>query len=393
MIPGLHFRIRGLQPVVLRKIETHGTEVTSRKLVRRNDAISTSTFNQRRFPRLRHGRTTVVVSLILSAIPLFSQAEPRLEQQTPGQAALATLNGTVIDRSGASIGGAKVALTQERSPKGMEVLSNENGQFSFVNIAPGPYRLTVSASGFGELTSTGTLQPDETADLPPILMNVAVVVSDVEVRLTREELAQEQLKQQEEQRVLGFLPNFFASYLPDAVPLTSRQKFQLSWKVTLDPMAFALTGMVAGARHAANAYPGYGQEFEGYAKRYGSAYANLFVGTMLSEAVLPSLFKQDPRYFYRGTGSAKSRFFYAVSRTVIRKGDNGEWQPNYSGILGRLAAGGIANLYYPANDRGVGLTFENAALGIGANAFANVMQEFLLKQLTPKVAHVKIPKN
>jgi len=71
---------------------------------------------------------------------------------------------------------------------------------------------------------------------------------------------------------------------------------------------------------------------------------------------------------------------------VICKGDNGRWQPNYSNILGSVAAGGISNLYYPAQDRnGAGLTFENAAIGIGASAASNLLQEFLIRKLTPKV--------
>jgi hypothetical protein len=78
---------------------------------------------------------------------------------------------------------------------------------------------------------------------------------------------------------------------------------------------------------------------------------------------------------------------YAVKSSVMCKGDNGRWQVNYSGIIGGLAAGGIANLYYPAKDRnGVGLTFENALIGIGATAAANVLQEFVVRKLTPHVS-------
>jgi hypothetical protein len=128
---------------------------------------------------------------------------------------------------------------------------------------------------------------------------------------------------------------------------------------------------------------------QGYAKRFGAAYADMATGTLIGGAILPSLLKQDPRYFYKGTGSTKSRILYAVANSVICKGDNGKWQANYSGILGGLAAGGISNLYYPAQDRnGVGLTFENALIGIGATAAANVLQEFVIKKLTPSAAKV-----
>ena len=55
--------------------------------------------------------------------------------------------------------------------------------------------------------------------------------------------------------------------------------------------------------------------------------------------------------------------------------------------LGSLAAGGISNLYYPAQDRdGAGLTFENAAVGIGASAVSNLFQEFLIPKLPHKLS-------
>jgi hypothetical protein len=115
-----------------------------------------------------------------------------------------------------------------------------------------------------------------------------------------------------------------------------------------------------------NDYSAFGPGAGGYARRYAAAYGNVLRRSMITRVVLPSLLKQDPRYFYKGTGSTKSRIGYAISRAVIRKGDNGHWQPNYSEILGGFASGVLSNLYYPAQDRkGVRLTFENAAIGKG----------------------------
>jgi hypothetical protein len=109
-------------------------------------------------------------------------------------------------------------------------------------------------------------------------------------------------------------------------------------------------------------------------------------GTFIGSAILPSLLKQDPRYFYKGSGSKRSRILYAIANSVICKGDNGHWQPNYSNVLGNLAAGGISNLYYPAQNRnGAALTFENAAIGIGATAAANLVEEFLMRKLTTNI--------
>jgi len=109
---------------------------------------------------------------------------------------------------------------------------------------------------------------------------------------------------------------------------------------------------------------------------------------MIGGAILPSLLKQDPRYFYKGTGSTRSRFFYAIATTVICKGDNGHWQPNYSGLSASLASGGISNLYYPSADRnGVSLTFENSGIGLASGAVENLFQEFVVRKLTPKLTN------
>jgi hypothetical protein len=205
----------------------------------------------------------------------------------------------------------------------------------------------------------------------------------VDVTATRAELAQRQIKQQEQQRLFGVLPNFYVSYIPDAAPLNTRQKFELSWKSRLDPVRFGVTGIVAGIQQAQNIHSGFGDGAEGYAKRYAAGYANGLTRSLVSQVLLPSLFKQDPRYFYKGTGSTTSRMGYAISRAVIKKGDNGRWQPNYSGILGSLASGALSNLYYPAEDRkGVRLTFENTAIGIGGAAAGHLAQEFLFRRLT-----------
>jgi hypothetical protein len=147
-----------------------------------------------------------------------------------------------------------------------------------------------------------------------------------------------------------------------------------------------VTGAVAGVEQATGTLSGYGQGAQGYAKRYGAAYADLVTGTFIGGAIFPSLLKQDPRYFYKGTGSVRSRVLYAISMSVICKGDNGRWQPNYSGILGSLASGGISNLYYPATDRSdAALTFENMVIGIGETAAVNLLQEFVMRKITPNV--------
>ncbi len=223
---------------------------------------------------------------------------------------------------------------------------------------------------------------------PPIVLTVASNVTEVQVGVSPVEVAEEQIKIEEKQRVLGVLPNFYVSYIPDAVPLNSKQKFKLAWKTVTDPFTLVIVGGTAGVEQAQNHFREYGQGAQGYAKRFGAGYGDTLTGTFIGSAILPSLLKQDPRYFYKGTGRISSRALYAIANSVICKGDNRRWQPNYSSVLGSLAAGGISNLYYPSQDRnGAELTFENAAIGIGGTAVTNLLQEFLIRKLTPKLNH------
>ncbi|HEX4167006.1 MAG TPA: hypothetical protein VHZ55_16195 [Bryobacteraceae bacterium] len=192
----------------------------------------------------------------------------------------------------------------------------------------------------------------------------------------RRQKAAEQLKAQEHQRILGIFPSFAVTNIPDAVPLSPTQKFQLSLHSALDPMQFGIAAVDAGISQAFNDFKGYGQGAQGYFKRWGAAYADNFDGAILGGAVFPTLLHQDPRYFRKGTGSFASRLFYAVSTTFRAKNDNGKWQPNYSNILGNIAAGGIANLYYPSTDKGVSLIFERAFTVTGEGAAGGVLLEF-----------------
>jgi len=217
---------------------------------------------------------------------------------------------------------------------------------------------------------------------------VAANVTEVQVGVPQTEVADEQIKIEEKQRVLGAIPNFYVTYTPNPAPLDAKQKFELAWKTVLDPVTFLVVGGLAGVQQAQNHFVGYGQGAQGYAKRFGANYADTVSSTFIGSAILATLLKQDPRYFYKGTGSTPSRFLYAIANSVICKGDNRRWQPNYSNVVGNLASGGISNLYYPAQDRnGAELTFENAAIGIGAGAISNLLQEFLLRRLTPIHEH------
>jgi hypothetical protein len=304
--------------------------------------------------------------------------ENRSEPQLAGR-----ISGRIVDPSGVAIAGASVALVPGHGGE-LKRLTGQDGQFEFADVPAGDFRLTVASAGFEAKLYSGVLHGGESLAVPPMGLTISEVVTEVHVAPVNVEVAQQQIKAEEQQRALGFVPNFFVSYVQNAEPLSRKQKFELAWKSTIDPVNFALTGAIAGVEQAQNDFSGYGQGTEGYAKRYGATFANGAINTFLGSAVFPSLLKQDPRYFYKGTGSKRSRILYAVVNAVICKGDNGRWQPNYSGIMGGLAAGGISNTYYPAKDRnGLGLTFENTLIGIGTTAATNILQEFLIKRLTP----------
>jgi hypothetical protein len=160
------------------------------------------------------------------------------------------------------------------------------------------------------------------------------------------------------QRVFGVMATFNTTRDKDALPLSSGQKYHLFFKSASDPWPFLLTAVGAGIDQAQNSFPEYGQGVEGYAKRWGAGYTDYFTGNLLGNAVLASLFREDPRYFQRGTGSYTTRFLWAAGSTVWCKRDSGTWGPNYANVLGNLMGAAVSNLYYPASDRTVGETLE-----------------------------------
>jgi hypothetical protein len=194
--------------------------------------------------------------------------------------------------------------------------------------------------------------------------------------VSQQDRAAEQVRRQEKQRIVGVVPNFNVSYSEDAAPLSRKQKLHIAFRTAIDPVSFGIAAFDAGLSQAQNEFPGYGQGMQGYGKRFGASYADNFDGTLLGNAIFPILLKQDPRYFRRGEGSFSSRLFYSLSTTVWSKSDNGKWGPNYSNVLGNLAAGGISNLYYPASDRGTDLAFERGLTVTAYGALGGVFNEF-----------------
>jgi hypothetical protein len=338
------------------------------------------------------GQAADVISVANAELPDAPGLGAGVEQESSATQTAGSISGVVVDSSGAAVAGARVTLSRDDEPGVKETLSGSDGRFTFSNVTPGEFKLLIAAAGYGARNMAGTVQAGQNLQLNEQGLTIAATTNDVTVTVSQQEVGELEVKAEEQQRVLGILPNFYVRYAPNPAPLSSKMKFELAWKTVIDPVTFALTGAVAGVEQANDTFPGFGQGASGYAKRYGAAYADGFIGTMIGSAILPSVLKQDPRYFYKGSGTIRSRALYAIANSVICKGDNGRWQANYSAILGGLAAAGISNLYYPASSRnGAGLTFENAAIGTAETAAANLLQEFLIRRLTPKAPKYTAP--
>jgi hypothetical protein len=266
------------------------------------------------------------------------------------------------------------------------MVSDANGEFSFIQILPGSYRVIVSAKGFALFTSAEfVVRVKQAYEVPDISLSVATSNIEVTVRPT-DLIAAEQIRAEEKQRLIGVIPNFYTSYVYDAAPLTWKQKFSLATRGTFDPVAILGVGFAAGIEQANNSYAGYGQGAAGYSKRFAAKFADGRSSDFLTHAVFPSLLHQDPRYYYQGSGSVKSRFLHAVGSAFVTRSDSGRTVPNYSYLLGDMCAGALSNLYYPAANRGAHLVFTNAAVGLAGRVGGNLLREFLSRRLTTNVS-------
>jgi Carboxypeptidase regulatory-like domain len=326
-----------------------------------------------------------VVTLLLclcasTASKAQEQPTPPLDapRQQPG-----IIVGTAVDVNNEPVPGASVTLEGPALRDPRAIVSNDSGFFEFKDLEPGsPYHVIISAMGFADWTSDEViLKPGQYVILTVSKLRIATALTQVNVGYSPVEIATEQVKIEEQQRIFGFIPNFYAEYDPNAAPLTTKLKFQLAAKVSYDPVTLIGVGVFAAANQAGDR-PNYPQGAKGYAERYGAVYADGVTDIMIGGAVLPSLLHQDPRYYYQGTGTNKSRVFHALRSSFVCKGDNGQWQPNYSTMGGDLAAAALSNAYYPASNRGVGLFLSQFFIDTGQRAAANVAQEFILRRLT-----------
>lgn len=185
-------------------------------------------------------------------------------------------------------------------------------------------------------------------------------------------------KQQEDKRILGILPNYrtLPAFDEAVPPLTPREKFVLAAKDSFDYSAVLVAGFYAGLGQLQDQYPAYGQGGAGYGKRFAGAFADQVIGNFMSEAIFPTVFHQDPRYYRMGRGGFRKRCAYAVSRIWLIRGDNGKTQFNWGEIAGNAAAAGISTAYYPADNRTFSDTASKWGTQIATDAGFNIIKEF-----------------
>lgn len=186
--------------------------------------------------------------------------------------------------------------------------------------------------------------------------------------------------------------------LPDAASettrLTSRQKFDTFVKRTYSPYTFASAAVSATWAQMWGDYYGYGGGMEGWGKRYGASVANAEVRNLFISLALPVVFKQDPRYHMSRKHGVVPRGWYAGTRVLVTRSDDGRQVFNWSEVLGVLFTSSIQNSYYPRRDRGFGETMQRFSGGLASDATSNLLREFSpeIKRIARKIIPVRARK-
>lgn len=298
----------------------------------------------------------------------------------------ATISGTVLDVNGDMVPGATVVLKAESSDNRREVVSDDNAAFKFDSVSPGiPYEVSVHVKGFSDWTSPSIVLEPSQFFLEDIRLKMEGDSTSITVYGSTDEIAVQQVRLAEQQRVFGLIPNFYANYdSANTVPLTTKLKFKLAMKVSTDPITILGVGFMSGIDQAANR-PDYVQGAKGYGQRFGANAAGAFSDILLAGAVLPSLLHQDPRYFYQGTGGTGSRLRHAMASPFICRGDNGRTQINFSSMGGNMGATALSMAYYPDSNRSIGNVFVTFGISTAERVMAAIAQEFIIPRFTPSL--------
>ena len=180
----------------------------------------------------------------------------------------------------------------------------------------------------------------------------------------------------EDKRVLGVLPNYRTAELTaDYHPISAKYKLHIALKDSFDYPLIGLGAAYAALYQLENSHPQFGQGTLGYLRRFGTSYNDQLMGNMMTEGILPILFKEDPRYFRMNEGPKSKRAWYAATRIFVTKTDTGKASFNYAEILGNSTAAAIGLSYY-SDDRDVPDYLQNVAIQLATDAFSQVLKEF-----------------
>jgi hypothetical protein len=322
---------------------------------------------------------TLLALVLLVGVPASAQSIAKPETTT------GSIRGTILDPTEDVVPNATVVLQGPVAGDRRTAVTNDYGAFAFHDLTPQvPYKITITAEGFVAWSSSVTLEAGENKSLPGIKLRVEAAQRTVAVSASSsKEIATQQLKAEEQQRILGVIPNLYVTYERHPEPLTSKMKMELAFKDLTHPFFLVRAGLLAGMGQARNS-PDYGQGAEGFGKRMGTSAADVFTESMVGNAILPALLHQDPRYFYQGTGTKGSRARHAILSAFLCPGDNGNLQPNYSTWGGALISSAISTAYYPASDRSAGRVFSSFGIGMALHAVGGLAQEFILAKHTSR---------
>jgi hypothetical protein len=182
---------------------------------------------------------------------------------------------------------------------------------------------------------------------------------------------------QQTKRILWIIPNYRSvsanTYLP---PQSFKEKFWLATQDSFDYSAFIYAGIFAGTAMAGKSEPSFGQGAGGYGNYFAHTFADDTVENYMVEAIVPSMTKEDSRYYTLGKGGVLKRSGYALSRLFITRSDSGNRTFNLSEVVGAGAAAGVGNAYYPADQNQLVKTYQRWLSQIAQDGLGNLFKEF-----------------
>lgn len=188
---------------------------------------------------------------------------------------------------------------------------------------------------------------------------------------------QQDLQRKQTKRILGIIPNFRSVSVDEKLPpISTHDKFKLMIEDSFDYSSFIYVGILSGIGQAEDSYPEFHSGAPAYARYYWHSFADTLDGNLMTEFLLPTVTREDPRYYTMTRGSFIKRTGYSFSRLVITRSNSGGRALNFSEVVGNGAAAGIASLYYPRPERTWTKTGQRWVTQIGLDGFANLIKEF-----------------